>query len=62
VSAINSRNIRQLAGLTPSFASLDVESHRSMMAADALAHVRRHYDNDRHEEQSATSIIAVRRR
>jgi hypothetical protein len=45
-----------------SFARLDAESHRRMMAADAIAIVRRHYEQVAEELRSPASIVAVRRR
>ncbi len=50
----------QIAG---SFSHLDVESHRRMMAADAVALVRQFYDLSKGEvARPSASIVAVRRR
>jgi hypothetical protein len=56
------RPAKLAASITNTFASLDAESHRRMLAADALAHVRRHYEQSGGELRPATSIVAVRRR
>jgi len=51
------------AKIAGSFSRLDAESHRRMMATDAVGLVRELYD-ERSEEDSrpSTSIVAVRRR
>jgi hypothetical protein len=45
-----------------SFARLDAETHRRMLAADAVALVREHYEQPSAELRSPASIVAVRRR
>ena len=46
-----------------SFAQLNVESHRRMMAADAVAFVRDFYEKQSKDaERLSASIVAVRRR
>jgi hypothetical protein len=49
--------------LSESFAKLDAEAHRRMMAADAIAMVREERDQASESgERAAASIVAVRRR
>jgi hypothetical protein len=49
--------------IASSFARLDAESHRRMMAADAVGLVREQYDEQADDEtRSSASIVAVRRR
>ena len=49
--------------IASSFARLDAESHRRMMAADAVGLVREQYDEQADDETRASaSIVAVRRR
>ena len=49
--------------ITSSFARLDAESHRRMMAADAVGLVRELYDEQADDEaRPSASIVAVRRR
>lgn len=45
-----------------SFARLDVESHRRMMAADAVGLVRQLYEEETDDTRASASIVAVRRR
>ncbi len=45
-----------------SFARLDAESHRRMLASDAVALVRRHYERTAEDARSPASVVAVRRR
>jgi hypothetical protein len=45
-----------------SFARLDAESHRHMMAADAVTLVRQYHERVTEEQDSPLSIVAVRRR
>lgn len=55
----------KLAGrIASSFAQLDAESHRRMLAADAINLVRRQYEQAPCDEEPASpvSIVAVRRR
>ncbi|MEX0614136.1 MAG: SpoIIE family protein phosphatase [Pirellulales bacterium] len=56
------RSPKLAASIAASFAQLDAESHRRMIAADAVALVRRHYELPADEIQSPASIVAVRRR
>jgi hypothetical protein len=44
------------------FARLDAESHRRMMATDAVALVRRQYERGAEDLRPAASVVAVRRR
>ena len=50
------------SSIAASFARLDAESHRRMLAADAVALVRRHYERGADDARSPASIVAVRRR
>jgi hypothetical protein len=50
------------SSIAASFARLDAESHRRMLAADAVALVRRHYERGAEDARSPASIVAVRRR
>ena len=50
------------ASIASSFARLDAESHRRMLAADAVALVRRHYEQPAADLRCPASIAAVRRR
>jgi len=50
------------AKIAGSFARLDAESHRRMMAADAVAMVREHYNESANETLPSASMVAVRRR
>jgi Stage II sporulation protein E (SpoIIE) len=45
-----------------SFAQLDAESHRRMVAADAVALVRPHFEAGAEDSHGPASIVAVRRR
>jgi len=57
------RRPAKLASLVAnSFARLDAESHRRMLAADAVALVREQYEQSPDELRSPASIVAVRRR
>ncbi|MCI0333863.1 MAG: SpoIIE family protein phosphatase [Planctomycetes bacterium] len=56
------RPAKLASSVASSFARLDAESHRRMMAADAVAFVRRHYERGPEEQRSPASIVAVRRR
>jgi len=44
------------------FGRLDAETHRRMLAADAVALVREHYEQSADESRSPASIVAIRRR
>jgi hypothetical protein len=49
--------------IASSFARLDAESHRRMMAADAVDLVRGQYNEQAEDEMlTSASIVAVRRR
>ena len=56
------RSAKLASSIAASFAQLDAESHRRMLAADAVGLVRRHYERAADEAQSPASIVAVRRR
>jgi hypothetical protein len=56
------RSPKLLSTIAASFARLDAESHRRMMAADAVGLVRRQYERGPEDERSPASIVAVRRR
>lgn len=56
------RSPKLAASIAASFARLDAESHRRMLAPDAVALVRRHYEDDSDELPPPASIVAVRRR
>jgi len=57
------RPAKLAAGIANEFSQLDAESHRRMMAADAVGLVRRCYDEQSvGEERPSVSIVAVRRR
>jgi hypothetical protein len=56
------RPAKLMAKVVGSFARLDAESHRRMMAADAVALVREHYTNSADESRASASMVAVRRR
>lgn len=56
------RPAKLAAKIASSFARLDAESHRRMMAADAVGLVRELYDERADDECPSASIVAVRRR
>jgi serine phosphatase RsbU (regulator of sigma subunit) len=57
------RPAKLAAKIASSFARLDAESHRRMMAADAVGLVRELYDEQADDEaRPSASIVAVRRR
>jgi hypothetical protein len=56
------RPAKLAAKIASSFARLDAESHRRMMAADAVGLVRELYDERVDGESPSASIVAVRRR
>ncbi len=56
------RSLKLATSVAASFAQLDAESHRRMLATDAVALVRRHYERNEDDSRSPASIIAVRRR
>jgi hypothetical protein len=50
------------AAIATTFARLDAETHRRMLAADAVALVRRQCERGAEEARSPASVVAVRRR
>ena len=57
------RPAKLAANIMGEFAKLDAESHRRMMAADAVGLVRQCYDAEKAaQERPSVSIVAVRRR
>jgi hypothetical protein len=50
------------AAITTTFTHLEAESHRRMLATDAVSLVRKHYENGAEDLHSPASIAAVRRR
>jgi hypothetical protein len=50
------------ASIASTFARLDAETHRHMLAADAVTLVRRHYEHGAADSRSPASVAAVRRR
>jgi hypothetical protein len=57
------RPANAVANITSEFSRLDAESHRRMMAADAVGIVRQCYNARRAvEDRASVSIVAVRRR
>ena len=57
------RPAKLTAKIASSFSRLDAESHRRMMAADAISLVRESYEQPGDENGRPTaSIVAVRRR
>jgi hypothetical protein len=50
------------ASIASTFARLDAESHRRMLATDAVGLVRRHYEVGADDSRPAASVVAVRRR
>jgi Stage II sporulation protein E (SpoIIE) len=56
------RPAKLVSKIASSFARLDAESHRRMMAADAVGLVRGLYDERVDDECPSASIVAVRRR
>ncbi len=56
------RPAKLAAKIASSFARLDAESHRRMMAADAVGLVRELYNERADDECPSASIVAVRRR
>jgi len=57
------RPAKLAANIVGEFSGLDAESHRRMMAADAVGLVRQCYDTQKTaEERPSVSIVAVRRR
>ena len=57
------RPAKLIQKVASTFSRLDAESHRRMMAADAIALVREVYEGQADENgRGATSIVAVKRR
>jgi hypothetical protein len=56
------RPVKLATQIATAFSRLDAESHRRMMAADAIALVRQGYERPTNELEAAASMVAVRRR
>ena len=57
------RPAKMMSRIANSFSQLDAETHRRMLAADAIAVVRENYEPQNNEcNRTAASIVAVRRR
>jgi hypothetical protein len=56
------RSAKLATSIAATFAGLDAESHRRMLATDAVALVRRHYEAGADDVRSPASIVAIRRR
>jgi hypothetical protein len=56
------RQSKLAASITATFANLDAETHRRMLACDAVSLLRRHFEHGSVELRTPASIAAVRRR